>query len=48
MGLRINGKPFDQHRGQSLFSTDVHVSLLMPEKYVNAMTFNAWYVRAID
>jgi hypothetical protein len=48
MGLRIHGEPFDQHRGQGIFGSDVHVSLLVPEKYVNSMTLKAWYEAEYD
>jgi hypothetical protein len=40
MGLRIEREPFDQQRQVFLWS-GVHVSLLMPEKYVKPMTLGS-------
>jgi hypothetical protein len=42
VGLRIYGEPFDQQCSQSVVGTDVHASLLMPEKYVISMTLKAY------
>jgi hypothetical protein len=47
MGLRIHGEPFDQHRGQGIFGSDVHVSLLVLGN-TSSMTLKAWYEAEYD